>query len=506
MFLFHRLATILLLSLASPITFAQGTSTTQQQQQQNNRRPQSAGKIRSNADLAMSEGRFDDAIQYCKQAIELEPQNALNYYKRYRVYNRMNKLESALSDLTKALEYESTKMAYRHQRAKLLVSLGQCNQAVEDYALLMSDSGKGQDASIVDEARKATDCAADINRATVAFTRGNYRLSYDVLTRVLSQTERADDLLFMKAESAFHIGEYYSAVSDTARILKNHGSHLDAYRLRGDAYYRLGENDMAINHYREALKSDPEHKGCKAGHKKVKALVKKVKKAEEAMSAGNYEEALSKWQQAIVLDDSLTVFNHPTLLKISECYSKLGKHNDAIATVRKYMAVSGDTIQGNVALGDALMESEQYEEAVRTYRQAFEDAPEGEDKHIREKLQKAETALKQSKQKNYYKILNVSRQATSKEIKKSYRELALKWHPDKNTGDSKEEAEKMFQDISEAYEVLSSDELRGKYDRGEDVFENQGGGGGHRDAHQFFRQHFNNGGGGGGGQRFSFHF
>ena len=63
----------------------------------------------------------------------------------------------------------------------------------------------------------------------------------------------------------------------------------------------------------------------------------------------------------------------------------------------------------------------------------------------------------------------------------------------------------MFQDIGEAYEVLSDDEKRGKYDRGEDVFENQGGGGAgprrhHMDPHQFFQQHFSHGGGGGGGR------
>ena len=66
----------------------------------------------------------------------------------------------------------------------------------------------------------------------------------------------------------------------------------------------------------------------------------------------------------------------------------------------------------------------------------------------------------------------------------------------------------MFQDIGEAYEVLSDDELRGKYDRGEEVFENQGGGGGHHaNAYQFFNQHFQGGfPGGGGGQRFHFRY
>ena len=120
----------------------------------------------------------------------------------------------------------------------------------------------------------------------------------------------------------------------------------------------------------------------------------------------------------------------------------------------------------------------------------------------------AQVALKQSKEKNYYKILGVSRTATSKEIKSAYRKLALQWHPDKVKEDQKEEAEKKFQDIGEAYEVLSDEELRAKYDRGEDVFENQGGQQHHTNPFQFYNQHFQHGGGGqhfrrqGGGQRF----
>ena len=49
-----------------------------------------------------------------------------------------------------------------------------------------------------------------------------------------------------------------------------------------------------------------------------------------------------------------------------------------------------------------------------------------------DKLNEAETAQKRSKEKDYYKILGVKRDATQKEIKKAYRKLALKWHPDKH--------------------------------------------------------------------------
>lgn len=56
--------------------------------------------------------------------------------------------------------------------------------------------------------------------------------------------------------------------------------------------------------------------------------------------------------------------------------------------------------------------------------------------------------------KNYYEMLELPKNASEADIKKAYRRLALKWHPDKNP-DNQKEAEKRFKEISEAYEVLS---------------------------------------------------
>lgn len=63
--------------------------------------------------------------------------------------------------------------------------------------------------------------------------------------------------------------------------------------------------------------------------------------------------------------------------------------------------------------------------------------------------------------KDYYKVLGVERNATEDEIKKAYRKLAVKYHPDKNPGDS--QAEDKFKDINEAYQVLSDPEKRSRY-------------------------------------------
>lgn len=82
-----------------------------------------------------------------------------------------------------------------------------------------------------------------------------------------------------------------------------------------------------------------------------------------------------------------------------------------------------------------------------------------------------------SEKRDYYEVLGVSKDADAKEIKKAYRKLAMKYHPDKNPGDKV--AEEKFKEINEAYEVLSDEEKRSTYDRfGHDGLNGQAGFGG----------------------------
>ncbi|PMD44637.1 DnaJ-domain-containing protein [Hyaloscypha variabilis F] len=105
---------------------------------------------------------------------------------------------------------------------------------------------------------------------------------------------------------------------------------------------------------------------------------------------------------------------------------------------------------------------------------------------------------------DFYKLLGIDKHASEKDIKRAYRLLSKKYHPDKNPGDAT--AKQKFVEVAEAYEALSDPESRKIYDQyGHEGLKQrqQGGGGGHHDPFDLFSRFFGGGGhfGHGGGQR-----
>ena len=198
----------------------------------------------------------------------------------------------------------------------------------------------------------------------------------------------------------------------------------------------------------------------------------------------------------------------------------MNAHKRSIPFCAELASLSPDALPALMYTAQTHLESENWEAAINTLKQALEHHPSARDQ-IQPKLQDAQVNLKRSKTKDYYKVLDLQRDATDREIKSAYRKMTKQHHPDKAhaNGVSKEEAEKKMAAINEAYEVLSDPELKQRYDNGEDPndpmarqggnpFEGgmpfgfpMGGGGGQQ---FFFQQGGGGGGGGGGGNTFKF--
>lgn len=102
---------------------------------------------------------------------------------------------------------------------------------------------------------------------------------------------------------------------------------------------------------------------------------------------------------------------------------------------------------------------------------------------------------------DYYEVLGLGRDAGEKDVKKAYKRLAMKYHPDRTKGDKA--SEEKFKEVKEAYEVLNDAQKKAAYDQfgHAGVDPNRGGGGGHQDFGDIFGDVFGDIFGGGGGRR-----
>merc|ERR1711991_49613 len=368
-------------------------------------------------------------------------------------------------------------------------------QAVEDFTTLQDLFSSNKDVSMLEQAMH---CKNAISHGDEYYRRKEWSQAIEQLSIAIRHADNAPSLLYKRAVSSFHVGDTYEAIADSGKILKIEGDNLSALELRGNCYYVLNELDMAMNHYRKALKYDPEHKGCKDGYRLVKKVQGLLSKVDKAIEAGEHEIVVGHLLNLLSIDPEHQYIVPICNIKLADAYRELKRFNDAKTCVQK--AIDDDARRGmqnsayHLAMGRIHMDCGEYEIALSQFSKAHE-IDGSENREIREEIHKAEVAIKRSKQKDHYKTLGVSRKAKQREIKKAYRDLALRWHPDKHADDSEQEKERAtieFQKIAEAYEVLSDEERRSKYDRGEEVESNQGGGH-HQGFNPFQNMHFQGG-------------
>lgn len=334
----------------------------------------------------------------------------------------------------------------------------------------------------------ATSCSKFTREADNAYSRAQWSQARELYSEVIKYAEYATSLMMKRSLCNYHLGDLYDTIADTGKVLKVESDHIEALELRGGAYYILGELEAAMNHYRRGLKYDPEHKGCKDGYRLIKKITTFTQKAEKSRSSRDYPSEIKHLVNLAAVDPAHNTIIPKAYLDLAEAYKNNKQYTEAAESAK--VCIERD--DGNAAayriLGQIHMEKEEYAEAGQRFRRASELSP--GDNSIKDELMKAEAALKQSSQKDYYKILGISRRANPKQIKKAYRDLALKWHPDKHLEADKETANKQFQLVAESYEVLSDEEKKAKFDRGEDAFQ-QGGGGQHhqQQTHSFHFYH-----------------
>jgi DnaJ homolog subfamily C member 7 len=198
----------------------------------------------------------------------------------------------------------------------------------------------------------------------------------------------------------------------------------------------------------------------------IKETESEKEKANLIFKQGDYDEAINYYTKILTLDPSNKIFNATIYNNRALCYQKKNKLLEALGDVNAAIELNPNYSKAYLRRGNINMSLTYYEEAKYDFQKVKDIDPSNTD--INRLLEEAKKQEKQAKRKDYYKILDLQKGASEAEIKKAYRKLAVKWHPDKNseTEEQNKHAEKMFKDINEAYSVLSDPKKKQMFDNG----------------------------------------
>ncbi|KAL4618085.1 hypothetical protein GN956_G20600 [Arapaima gigas] len=416
----------------------------------------------------LAAGQLADALSHFHAAVDGDQKNYMAYYRRATVYLAMGKSKSALPDLSKVIELKPDFTSARLQRGNILVKQGKLDEAEEDFKkVLKSSPNEKEEKEAKSQLVKADEMQQLVSQANSDLARKDYTSAVVHLDAVIETCMWDVTFRELRAECFLQMGEMGKAISDLKAATRLRSDNTQAFYKLSNIYYQLGDHEMSLNEVRECLKLDPDHKQCFSHYKQVKKLNKQILSAEDLIQQQRYADAVEKYESVMKTEPDVHHYTHQAKERICHCLSKNQQAVEAITVCSEVLKSDPENVNALKDRAEAFLQDEQYEEAVQDYETASK-YNEG-DRQIKEGLEKAQRLIKQSKKRDYYKILGVKRTAQKKEIIKAYRKLAQQWHPDNfQDADEKKRAEKKFIDIAQAKEVLTDPEMRNKFDQGED--------------------------------------
>jgi len=446
----------------------------------------------------LSKGSYSDALSHFHAAVDADPNNYMSYYKRATVYMALSRSRPALKDLDKILKLKPDFLKARLQRGGLLIKMGQLDEAHIDLENVVRHEPENLDAmrlyNMIDPLKDQIEDIRDhINWQS-------YEPAIEILNEILEHIPWDPTLRELRADAYLGLGNIIHAISDIRSATKLTSDNTVGHFKLSSLHYQLGEADESLAEVRECLKLDPEHRDCFPFYKKLKKVAKFLTATQEASKSENWDECVDSANKVLKNEPTMNMIRFHAHDRLCHCQLKAGDSTEAKKSCSEALKIQ-DEPRIYCDRAETYLAEDMYDEAVNDFRTALEKDENFQ--RAKEGMQRAQKLQKQAKKRDYYKILGVKRTATKKEINKAYKKLAMKWHPDKfQEEEDKKIAEKKFMDIAAAKEVLTDQEMREKYDNGEDPLDPESERGGQHPFHGFRGQPF----GGGGPFQFKFHF
>jgi len=486
---------------------------------------------------------FEPALEDSLLATNIQPDFVKGYLRAANCYLQLGKVQQAITQYQQALIYDpknTTGLTELQSAKRAWNLLGQIRKEMESLGEQQQQAHREEQhwKSVLAQIESAISLCPfsdelKLMKAKVLLALKKYNDALALSSNILRHDNTNMDAIYVRSESIFLSGNLSGAIRQlrqgleldpdnaACRKLIKRIQLLETKKMEGNEAFSSGYVEKAYDIYTEALSIEPR---CDA----LNSIIF-CNRAATLMKLKKWSEALNDCNQTIALDPK----NLKAYLRRASCHTNLAEYEEAGKLPRLWLttllpvgyalktfkhAPIHSSIHPSIhpsilssplsiyllirlahkASGHIL--SHFYYvckwivcNLVRDYEKAVQMDPDNMD--LKRSLNEAKLTLKRSKRKDYYKILDISKDADDSQIKAAYKRQALRWHPDKNSEseESRKQAEKVFKDVGEAYAVLSDPQKRRRFDAGEDLEDLESGGMENVDINQIFQTFFGGG-------------
>ena len=458
--------------------------------------------LKEKGNALFKQKRYEDAIGYYNKAIKLNPNQEVLYSNKGTCEKCLKEYKEAIRDYEKALEINPKNTKNMNRLASVYIIKGKIGDAkilqekalnLEPYNSTFREQMTSIEKILEDEIKledkikdKKFEDAEEVCKRLIEKVSDFSDLKLKYIQVLIENVKLTDALQYINKE-----------INYEDKKNNEQFDYLTALCLYYDGQYEKAKKQINL------MKSKGNSIDTKDLLNKVNTIESVKNKANDIFKQKKYEEAIEEYTKILEFDPSNKKFNSLILANRALCYQKLNKNVEALRDSNQSIKLNPFYARGYIKRGNVYMELKMFDDARADFQKAKDLDPNvsGVEGYLNDANKKAESARKR----DYYAILGIDKNADEKEIKRAYKKMAMKYHPDRNSEseESKKMAEKKFIDVNDAYSVLSDPKKRSMYDQGVDPLnpEEASGGGMHfgGDASEILKMFF-----GGGGSPFGF--
>ena len=418
--------------------------------------------------VQFKQNNYTGAADYYTRGIQLNPSEPVLYSNRGTCMKLLGKYKEALSDYNKAVQLNPKNTKNMKKLSTVYVLLGDFGHA--QLLLEKCCNLEPNDSSHTYELNKVKKLVEDFDKINEKYKENKWEDAEEKSKKLLEEASAFSELQKIFIISSLELCKF----KDIINFIQNKISPSVKLRdwefnyLLAKTYYFKGDYDLAKNEINKLIKQGITDEKLTTLKTHVEKIDTEKTKANTLFKEGKYEEAIKEYTNLIEFDPENKNFISIILTNRALCYKKQGKNMEAMKDADE--AIKNNPNYPTAYIRRALIyeEFKMFDDAKADLSKAKELDPSNPkiEGYINEANQKADSA----KNRDYYQILGINRNATPDEIKKAYRKLALKYHPDRNSESeqSKKIAQRKFEDVSDAYSVLSDPKKKQMFDQGVD--------------------------------------